>query len=662
MADLDQLIEKAKAGQLALLVGLDLPATATGLPSGSELSRGMASKFNLPAADSLASVAQSLKTRNQQWKYVGYLKQALHPGGDPGPLHEAVASLPVPCLLTSAYDDRLAGALKVAGRAANLLIEDRDLGRRQLDRPDLIKLCGDLSRPHTPVVAEDEYADLLLDDDRRDLFDRAREWLAEKAVLLVGCDPAESGDFENWLYWEVLERLGAFGAGGCLVWPSPAAGDVARWDGRGVAVIDAEPVAFLQSLAAGLAGAEVALPEDKEEAALKGLIQILRGKPTKSQVDTALDGLSPDRRPQTIQVAFRSWLSDDARLQSILDVDYAPNVTHYHGQPVDTGITLQRLRNWAAKAEEGRRALDLPQGSPVERRGIDFFDAILPLGSEAREKYEYALRDCQLLDAALHIVFELQDERGRLSPIPWELLHDGRVDMGRGFLGLKYPVYRLPVSLAGLDQVTGRIQKALIVAADPTQRLTNLEAEVDWLAETLKEAGLARVDARRPTDEDVSDPEAIKRLIRDGGYHLFHFMGHGLFNDDDPSRSKLVLGRARERGRELTATALAQVARESDLILVFLSACEVGLTAEQAVSQPWKEAGMVDALTRAGVPATVGMRWRVGAQNNQTMVRLFYTELLSGKSAERALMIARQAIENQADWANPILTKRHGVL
>jgi len=200
------------------------------------------------------------------------------------------------------------------------------------------------------------------------------------------------------------------------------------------------------------------------------------------------------------------------------------------------------------------------------------------------------------------------------------------------------------------------------VAADPTQRLDELDAEVDWLVAALQTAGVARVDACRPDDAEVSDPEAIKRLIRDGGYHLLHFTGHGRFNQDDPSRSHLVLGHAGERGKALTATALAQVARDSDLVLVFLGACEVGRTAEQAGRRPWKEAGIVDALTRAGVPATVGMRWIVGDQNSRAIAQTFYTELLNGKPAERALTIARQAVQNEPDWANPILTKRHGVL
>jgi CHAT domain-containing protein len=88
----------------------------------------------------------------------------------------------------------------------------------------------------------------------------------------------------------------------------------------------------------------------------------------------------------------------------------------------------------------------------------------------------------------------------------------------------------------------------------------------------------------------------------------------------------------------------------------------VGGTAEQEASRPWKEAGIVDALTRAGVPATVGMRWQVGDQNSRKLAQTFYTELLSGKPVERALTIARQAVENEPDWVNPVLTKRHGVL
>ena len=662
MEHLETLAHKARDGRLLLLLGLDLPMTATGLPPGRELARGLAAQYGLSPSGSLATVAQRLRALNQQWKYATYLAGQLPAGGPIGPLHEAVAALPIPFLLSTAGDDRLGRALEAAGHPANLLIEDGDLSHRQADRPDLIKLCGDLSRPHTLVVAEDEYVDLLRDDDRRDLLNRAGEWLREKTVLLVGCDPAGGSDFEEWLYWEVLERLGAFGDGGYLLWPGHQAGDVARWAGRGVTVVDAEPFPFLQSLAAALAGVQAPMPEDKEMATLQELLRMLRGAPTPAEVEAHAARVPPSQRLRSIRLTFRFRLSDEKKLRAALDLNYDPDIDHHTGELEDTGITLRRLRNWAARAEEGRQAWEMPQDSPLEERGLAFFDAILPPGSAPRQRYERALYLRQTFADALYLVFEPDDEQGRLSPLPWELLHDGRTVLGRGFLGLQYPVYRRLHSLARPERVTGRIERALVVAADPTQRLDELDAEVDWLVAALQTAGVARVDACRPDDAEVSDPEAIKRLIRDGGYHLLHFTGHGRFNQDDPSRSHLVLGHAGERGKALTATALAQVARDSDLVLVFLGACEVGRTAEQAGRRPWKEAGIVDALTRAGVPATVGMRWIVGDQNSRAIAQTFYTELLNGKPAERALTIARQAVQNEPDWANPILTKRHGVL
>jgi len=515
-------------------------------------------------------------------------------------------------------------------------------------------------RLHTLVAAEDEYLDVLLDDNRRAILDRVGEGL-HKTVLLLGCDPARDGDFDNWLYFEVLRKLGAFGVPGYLVWPQPAAADVARWAGRNVTIIDAEPLEFLNALAQGLEGAPVTQPPDKEMAALRGLLQLLRGSPTRAQVDTAIAQVPATQRLRSIRITFRLRLSAENKLRLALDLAYDPDIEHFSGDFVDSGISLQRLRNWTASAEERRKNWELPQNSPVEQRALEFFEALLPSGSVERQKYESALHVRQRFADALYIVFEPDDERGRLSPVPWELLHDGQVTLGRGFLGLKYPVYRRMPDGAALNRMAGRIQKALLVAADPTQTLGELNAEMDWLKTTLEGAGLT-VDVRRPDDPDVSDPEAIKRLLRDGGYQLFHFTGHGLFNDDQPTRSKLMLGRARERDIALTAEALAEVARESALVLVFLSACEVGLTDELPLSRPWEEAGVVDALTRAGVPATVGMRWRVGDQNSRKIAQTFYTELLGGKPAERALTFARQAVAGEADWANPILTKRHGVL
>ena len=113
MSALDFIVEEAISGQLVILIGLDLKSDATNLPSGSEL----AQKIKPPAsvAATLAQAAQQVGAPGA-WTYVNVLKADLR-GKPLGPLHTLIASLPVPYLMTSAYDDGLRKALEKIGRA-----------------------------------------------------------------------------------------------------------------------------------------------------------------------------------------------------------------------------------------------------------------------------------------------------------------------------------------------------------------------------------------------------------------------------------------------------------------------------------------------------------------------------------------------------------------
>ncbi len=648
---LDWFVQRAEMHALVLFTGRDLPRAVTGLPSNHELAQGLQA-----GSESLAAAAQN----EPQWRYTQYFKQQLGNGARDS-WYQTLASLPLWFFITTTYDTYLTRALKSAGRRPNVIFETHDLGARVPGQPDVIKLCGGLEQPHTLAVTEDAYKQLRQDAARLGVLEQAGEWLREKTTLLVGCDPQVDSDFETWIYWEILYQKDIFRAGAYLVWPSPAPEDVARWAERGVILIDAEPEDFLTSLSTQLADVSILPPDDVEQAKLREMLNLLRGtSPTQAAVNGAVAQLSVTKQPRAIHTAFRLWLSETDILQCILDVDYTPSVLHYHGQPYNTGVSLQDLHTWAKEAEDARQAWDSLHGGVVEQRGVSFFDRVLPVASSARQAYRDALRDAQLLKASLCTVLEIQDPR--LASVPWELLHDGHVSKGRGFLGRKYPLYRLPDAISSFEQVTGHIEKALLVAADPTRQLAGLNDEVTWLAQQLRALGIT-VDARDAQHPEVNNLETIKDLIRDGEYQLLHFAGHGQFYPRAPSQSKLLLGLGGERGKHLTAASLAAVARESDLVLVFLSACEGGMAAESP-PPPWREAGLADALTRAGVPATVAMRWLVGTGNSRTIAKAFYAELLQdNESPERALMTARQALPvDQADWANPVLTKHHGVL
>jgi hypothetical protein len=524
-------------------------------------------------------------------------------------------------------------------------------------------------------------------------MDLARKWLQDRPCLLVGCDPAEDSDLERYLYGTLLVWLGGFSPDSCLVWPQPAGGDISRWASRNVTLVDAEPVGFLRQLKEGLQGQEIELAKSEERAALENLVRMLRGQPQAEQVAVAAQVIPSRQRPRSIRLTLTFRLSKEDTLRSAVDLEYLPDIAPFHrGEFRDTGISLEQLETWTGHADRCRRGGILPEEYPIVDEsgqqqslvdwGIDFLAKILPADSGERAAYARALELSLILRSSLQIVFQPLDSLGRLSPVPWELLHDGFVHvrdnlagsdgrlgtLGRGFLALKYPVCRRLPGFTSLEQASGRIRQALIVAADrykskESKRLKGLDGEVEKIADMLRPLGV-QVTVLSTGHPALSDPEAIKRRIREEGTHLLHFAGHGQFNPYDPAQSKLLLGRdLDESDRALTATELAEVARDSELVLVFMSACEVGMPAEIAESQPWKEAGFVDAFARAGVPATVGMRWKIGNENSHEVARTFYKSLLQdGQPAEQALKIARQAVGDQPDWANPILTKRHGLL
>ena len=139
MDHLATLIEQAKVGQLALLIGTDLPRSATGRPASWDLARSLSAKTNVASSDSLATVIKL--GRLARHRYVrGHLEPELAVEENPGPLHRAVVSMPVPYLMTTAYEDSLNQALKASARPTNLIIEKVDFDNPKFGRTDLIKL------------------------------------------------------------------------------------------------------------------------------------------------------------------------------------------------------------------------------------------------------------------------------------------------------------------------------------------------------------------------------------------------------------------------------------------------------------------------------------------------------------------------------------------
>ena len=147
--------------------------------------------------------------------------------------------------------------------------------------------------------------------------------------------------------------------------------------------------------------------------------------------------------------------------------------------------------------------------------------------------------------------------------------------------------------------------------------------------------------------------------------HIFHFAGHGEFKGDMGDRygsqegaGAVILVDDQGHAQPFSAQKLAINLTGRSVRLAVLTACEVG---QRDAANAW--AGVVTALTHAGIPAVVGMQFRIRDTNALAFSRAFYRALAAGQPIDAAVADGRFAIfnrgdENERDWGVPVLYLR----
>ena len=141
--------------------------------------------------------------------------------------------------------------------------------------------------------------------------------------------------------------------------------------------------------------------------------------------------------------------------------------------------------------------------------------------------------------------------------------------------------------------------------------------------------------------------------------HVLHFAGHGIYDTrSSDGKGYLVLEDDQRRPVPLSAERLALSLQSRGLRLAVLAACQ---TASRDEMHPWT--GVAPALVRAGVPAVVGMQFRIYDENTVTFNRHLYHTLLHGQPIDSAVTAGRLAIlarsgEEDRDWGVPVLYMR----
>ena len=312
------------------------------------------------------------------------------------------------------------------------------------------------------------------------------------------------------------------------------------------------------------------------------------------------------------------------------------------------------LENFILRIGQGRRRVRRLQSQEMETAkefGKKLFAALF--GGEVGNCLQSSISEAGRTNSGVRIRLRLSDTP-ELLDVPWEFLYDASVNR---FLALS-----VDTPLVRYLDLPGRIKpllvtpplRILVMIASPSD-YTNLDVEQEWqklksAVVDLEQQGLLSMDR-----VEVATLDALLRQLRRASYHIFHFIGHGGF-DEAVKDGVLLLEDGKGRGHPVSGQTLGMILHdEKSLRLALLNACEGGRTAK---NDPF--AGVGQSLLQQGIPAVIAMQFEVTDETSITLTHAFYAALADGYPVDAALSEARKAIfaQNDVEWGTPVLYMR----
>ena len=314
------------------------------------------------------------------------------------------------------------------------------------------------------------------------------------------------------------------------------------------------------------------------------------------------------------------------------------------------------LENYILKIGRTRRtvrSLNSQEGQAARDFGERLYNAVFK--DEVRDALRRSLDKADgQADHGLRIRLRLGDAPALLD-LPWEYLYDPT--LRRFFCHstttplVRYPQQPRPVTPLG---VTLPLQ-VLVLIANPSD-VARLDVEGEWRKIEAAVAGLRDRGLVQLTRLENGTLAALQRQLRQGKYHIFHFVGHGGLNGLTGERVLYLedeRGRAHAVGGDHLGTLLSD---HRSLRLALLNACE---GARATTNDPF--AGIAQQLVHQGIPAIIAMQFEITDGAALILAQEFYGALADGYPVEAALAEARKAIfvaGNDVEWGTPVLYSR----
>lgn len=257
------------------------------------------------------------------------------------------------------------------------------------------------------------------------------------------------------------------------------------------------------------------------------------------------------------------------------------------------------------------------------------------------------------------IRIRLQIEPPKMAALPWEFLYYRREDC---FLSasIATPIVRYIELLQVIRELEVQLPLHMLIAAPQGSGL-NAPAEIQNLFQAIK--GMEGQVTTQLLDKDVTRT-AISDALRKEEFDLFHFIGHGEFQNDFPF---LLLDDGRGGNEPASHESFGGLfTNHPTMKLVLLNSCK---GAEVSSTEPL--VGMASQLVKSGVPAVIAMQYEIGDDQAILFSKDFYGALFQGWDrgrVEMAVSLARnsllQAFPGDRVVGTPVLFSRalEGVL
>jgi hypothetical protein len=315
-------------------------------------------------------------------------------------------------------------------------------------------------------------------------------------------------------------------------------------------------------------------------------------------------------------------------------------------------LELENLLLRIGRPRRSTRRMQTTEINAVKTFGGKLFSSVF--AAEVLACFRMSMERALAEDAGLRVRLRLT-EVPELADLPWEYLYNAPLNRFVA-LSAETPVVRyLDLPERTLPLRVELPLRILVMVSSPSD-YPALDAEGEW--QRLKGALADLETARQVVVERLPDAtlHGLQRRLRRESCHVFHFIGHGGFNEQSMDGLLLLedpAGRADPVSSQYLGTLLHD---HRPLRVAVLNACE-GARAGRV--DPY--AGTAQSLVQQGIPAVIAMQFEITDRAALIFAHEFYLALADGCAVDMSLAEARKALYSQADdveWGTPVLYMR----